>query len=95
MEKVLFKSEEPKKTSEAAAVLRTIADKIEQGEITFSRGAEEVQLAIPQNLVLEIKVESETKAGRPGEKKSLEIELEWREGQPGDDTGTGGEVAVS
>ncbi len=83
MEKVLFKSEEKKQTSEVASILRTVADKIESGRITLSHGQDEVQLTIPGSVTLELKVEEETKPGRDKLKKSLEIELEWYEGDEG------------
>ncbi len=84
MEKVLFKSEEKKQTSEVASVLRIIADKIETGTITLSHGRDEVSLSIPGNITLELKVEEESKPGRDTLKKSLEIELEWYEGRDGE-----------
>jgi amphi-Trp domain-containing protein len=83
MEKVLFKSKEKKQTSEVASILRTVADKIESGRITLSQGGEENNLSIPDAVILEIKVEEETKADRDTLKKSLEIELEWYEGESG------------
>lgn len=84
MEKVLFKSEEKKQTSEVASILRRVADKVESGEITLSQGNEKIHLTIPKTLTLELKVEEETKTGKNTLKKSLEIELEWYEGEEGD-----------
>ncbi|TVR00317.1 MAG: amphi-Trp domain-containing protein [Desulfovibrionales bacterium] len=78
MEEVLFKSEEPKSRTDVAAFLRQLADKIEAGEVTLRQGDQEQQVQIPQNLILETKLERETK--RDGEKLSLEVELEWRPG---------------
>lgn len=92
MEKVLFKSEEKKQTSEVASILRIVADKIETGRISFSHGKDEVVLIIPGNITLEFKVEEETKPGRDSLKKSLEIELEWYEGEEG--KATPGEVSI-
>jgi len=83
-ETVLFKSEERKSTAEAAAVLRTIADKIETGRITLTAQGGEVSLVIPAQITLEIKAEEEE--GRTL-KRSLEIELEWAEGDSGTATG--------
>ncbi|WP_028573829.1 amphi-Trp domain-containing protein [Desulfonatronovibrio hydrogenovorans] len=83
MEKVLFKSEEKKQASEVASILRTIADKVESGRIELSRGQEKIGLNVPGSLTLEIKVEEETKTGKSTLKKSLEIELEWIEGEDG------------
>lgn len=73
-EKVLFKSEERIQRREVVKFLEQIAGKIEQGEIILRRGGEELTLRLPENLVLEIKVEEE------GAKRSLELELEWKEG---------------
>ena len=84
MEKVLFKSEEKKQTSEVASILRTVADKLESGRIMLSHGKEEIYLVIPKTVTLEFKVEEETKSGRDTLKKSLEIELEWYEGEDGE-----------
>ncbi len=85
MEEVLFKSEEPKSRSDVAVFLRQLADKVEAGEVILRQGDQEQQVRIPQNLVLETKLERETK--RDGEKMSLEVELEWR---PGGGSATGG-----
>ena len=63
-------------------ILKTIVDKIEQGKIALSNNTGSVELDLPQNLTLEIKVEEETKRKT---KRSLEIELEWIVG--GDDQG--------
>ena len=77
-EKILFKSEEKKTAAEAAAVLRTIAERLEQGHIQLKQAGNECSLSIPSNLVLEIKVEEKLKRRV---RKSLEIELEWLEGE--------------
>ena len=75
---ILFKSEERKTSGEVAAVLREIADKLEQRQMTLKQDANEITLDFPENLVLELKVEEEegTKV-----KRSLEIELEWVPGE--------------
>ena len=78
MEKVLFKSEEKKSAAEAAAILRTIADKVEEGKLLLKQGNSECSLSIPSSLVVEIKVEEELKRKL---KRSLEIEIEWIEGE--------------
>ena len=75
-EKVLFKSEERKSSVEIVAILRSIADKIEQGSMTLRQNDNEVVLDFPQHMTLEIKVEDEIKK-RKGTKRELEIELEW------------------
>lgn len=76
---VLFKSEEPADRVKAAGFLRTLADKVEAGEVLLKQGEAEVALEIPETLVLEVKAEREEKAGKPT-KHSLEVEIEWSEG---------------
>jgi len=77
---ILFKSEERKTSGEVAAVLREIADKLEQRQMTLKQAANEITLDFPENLVLELKVEEEEEEGRKV-KRSLEIELEWVPGE--------------
>ncbi len=81
-ETILFKTEERKNRSEIATILRLIADKVEEGKVSLSNNAQSVEVSLPENMVLEIKVEEEVKHKK---KYSLEIELEWTEGgqEPG------------
>jgi amphi-Trp domain-containing protein len=71
---VLFKSEERKSLTEVAAFLRELADRLDSNQVTLRQGAEELTLSIPDQVVLEIKVEDE------GTKHSLEVEIEWKDG---------------
>lgn len=80
IEKILFKSEERKSTSEIADTLRTIAEKLDQGRLTLKQDQNEILVEFPDQMVLELKVEEEQ--GRKL-KKSLEIELEWIVGETG------------
>lgn len=74
-ETVLFKSEEPRDRDNVVAFLRQLADKVAEGQVTLRQGDAEVQLDIPQNLVLELKAEEEQK--RDKVKRTLEVEIEW------------------
>ncbi len=74
-ETVLFKNEEKMSRGEAAQLLRTVADKIEQGKVVLKRGKSEVKLVLPAALEVEVKAEKEV--GRSKTTKKLEIELEW------------------
>ncbi len=78
---VLFKSEEPRDRASVAAFLRDLASRVESGTVILRRGQEEIQLSIPENVILEIKAESKVKPGKT--KQSLEIEIEWGEGSEG------------
>jgi amphi-Trp domain-containing protein len=71
---VLFKSEERKSLAEVAGFLRELADRLDGNQVTLRQGTEELTLTIPDQVVLEIKVEDE------GTKHSLEVEIEWKEG---------------
>ena len=73
-ETVLFESEEKKTRSDAAAVLRKIAEKVESGTVSLQKGDNTFDIDFPPNLKLEIKVEEES--GKTT-KRSFEIELEW------------------
>jgi amphi-Trp domain-containing protein len=77
-ETVLFSSEERTDTQQAAAFLRQLADKIAARQVILRQGENELVLVLPDQLVLELKVEEELKSGR--EKRTLEIEFEWFEG---------------
>jgi len=85
-ERVLFKSEEKKSNVEIVSMLRTIADRIEQGRLTLRQRDNEVVLDFPSQMTLEIKVEEEKKK-RKGTKMQLEIELEWYPGAENGDRG--------
>lgn len=93
-ETVLFKSEEKMARTEVTAALRTIADKIDSGQIALSMGEDQVSLEIPENVTLELKAEEEVlRSG--GIKKSLEIEIEWKEGQEGEGKSPAKGVTIS
>ena len=84
-ETVLFKSEEKKTSSDIANTLRQIADKIDDGSMILKQGTEEITLAFPKNMVLELKIEEEQGKRL---KKSFEIELEWIIGEEQSDGAT-------
>jgi amphi-Trp domain-containing protein len=98
-ETVLFKSEEKKSRDEVVEILRLLAEKIASGRLNLSNDSGSVELELPANLTLEIKVEEETK--RPNKvmplksrvKRSLEVELEWIEGEESGSSGGGLTIA--
>ena len=61
---------------DVSAFLHQLADKLAQGEIVLRQGGEEISLAPPHNLVLEIQVEDEDKKAK-GVQHSLELEIKW------------------
>lgn len=84
-EEILFESEETKSRADIAAVLRTVADRLDTDrEISFSSGDQSVTLEPPSRPTFEVKVERETGSGGGNPELSIELELEWKEGA--DDT---------
>ncbi|MHA2227289.1 MAG: amphi-Trp domain-containing protein [Candidatus Hodarchaeales archaeon] len=80
MERVILKSEEKKSRSEIVEFLSEIAQKIDKGIIKLIQAEKSVELSIPEELTLEIKIEEKIKQNNP-RKIQLEIELEWSEGE--------------
>lgn len=78
-EKILLKSESLKTLTEISDFLRTLADKIQSGNLVLKQDDNEVNLSLPQNCVLEVKVEEELKGGV--KKYQVEVEIEWKEGE--------------
>ena len=78
-ETILFSSEEKKDLQVVAAFLHQLADKLADNKVILRQGIEEIQVEIPNNVVLEIKVEEELKKNKT--KQSLEIEIEWNVGE--------------
>lgn len=62
----------------AAALLRSLANKIEKGKVVLIQGKNETILKVPQRVEVEIKAEKET--GRKKTTKKIEVEIEWAVG---------------
>ena len=75
---VLFESEERKDLASVVAFLHQLADKLALNQVILRQGDEEIVIDVPNNVVLELKVEEEDKKGKV--KRSLEVEIEWLEG---------------
>jgi len=88
-EQVLFESEREQSRAEIASYLRTVADRLEEGDaVTLRAGDDSVTLDPPERPTFEVKAEREGPADAPGE-RSVEFELEWDEdgGEGGDGDG--------
>lgn len=78
MEETLFVSERRLSRSEIASHLRSVAERLEAGEmIKLSSGTDSVTLEIPEQAEFEVKAERETGDGEP--ELSVEFEIEWNE----------------
>ncbi|UTF55353.1 amphi-Trp domain-containing protein [Natronosalvus rutilus] len=88
-EEVLFKSESDQTREDIASYLRSVADKLEQGDtITLKSGSESVTMEPPSRPTFEVKAEREGPTDAPGE-LSIEFELEWDENGNEGDGGSG------
>ncbi len=72
----LFKSKERKGRQEVAEFLRQLADKVAAGSLVLKQGQDEVNLVLPENVILEVEVEDVQKR-KKGVQHKLEIELKW------------------
>ena len=88
-EEVLFKSESDQPREEIAAYLRSVAEKLDQGDaVTLKSGSESVTMEPPARPTFEVKAEREGPTDSPGE-LSIEFELEWDENDSGGGGGSG------
>jgi amphi-Trp domain-containing protein len=58
--------------------LHQLADKLAENQVILRQGVEEIVVDVPDNVVLELKVEEEDKKGNV--KRTLEVEIEWLDG---------------
>mgnify|MGYP001819868058 CR=1 FL=1 len=72
----LFQSKERKNRTEVGEFLRQVSEKLLSGQVVLRQGNEEINLAIPDYVVLEGQVEDEDKKKKRIE-HSLEIEIKW------------------
>lgn len=75
---VLFESEERKDLASVVTFLKQLADKLAGNQVILRQGTQEIVIDVPNNVVLELKVEEENKKGKV--KRTLEVEIEWIEG---------------
>ncbi|HZK04418.1 MAG TPA: amphi-Trp domain-containing protein [Actinomycetaceae bacterium] len=94
--KVLLKAKSALTRDELADLLIGLADKIQNGRVTLSDGANTVDMQLPESLKVDIEVEDDVKPARI--KRQLEIEIEWRvdeAGQPALDQGGSAGLTIS
>ncbi|WP_299265115.1 amphi-Trp domain-containing protein [Halorientalis sp.] len=86
-ETVLFETERVQRREAVATYLRTVADKLDDGNsITLEAGDQSVTMDPPPDVEFEVKAEREGPSDEPGE-LSIELELEWHE-DAGDSDGS-------
>lgn len=87
-EEVLFKTERSENREDVANYLRAVADKLDAGgPLTLTAGDQSVTLDVPDRPTFEVKAEREHESS--GIERSVEFELEWKEGQSSEGGGSG------
>jgi len=89
-EEVLFKTEAMRTRADVAQYLRTVADRLDDGDsLTLTAGNDSVTMDPPERVEFEVKAERETNTGASEGELSIEFELEWDERQSGGAGDTG------
>jgi amphi-Trp domain-containing protein len=77
--KILLKSKDRRAVGDVADFLRELADRLAQNELVLRQGSHEVQVSIPDRVVLGLKVKE--KPSKRGTKRRLTLSLGWTEGE--------------
>lgn len=78
-EEILFEFEQSMSRADAAAYLRSVAEKLEgDGALQLTAGGQSQTVDVPDHLTFEVKVERESR--RSGAEIGVEFEMEWNEG---------------
>ena len=88
-EEVLFEAERRQDRAAIADYLRTVADRLDDGQpITLGAGDRSVTVEPSARPTFEVKVERETARGESAGELSVEFEIEWDETDEGADEET-------
>ena len=72
----VFKSKNDLSREDLADLLQTLADRFHEGDLTLSKGAEQVEIDLPDGCRVEIEVND--KPHRGGIERELELEISWQ-----------------
>lgn len=76
MDKVLISEKGNKTSKELSEFLRTVADKIDEGKLTLTKGKESVELEFPDDLGFRFKIKDDV--SRSETKRKVQIGFRWR-----------------
>lgn len=76
MDKVLISEKGNKTSKELSEFLRTIADKIDEGKLTLTKGKESVDLEFPDDMGFRFKIKDDV--SRKETKRKVQIGFRWR-----------------
>lgn len=84
-DETLFAFEQTLSRADVARYLRSLAEQLEgDGAINFASGAQQTSVEVPDRVSFEVEVERDTPtAGGQPPTMSIEVELEWLEGDDG------------
>lgn len=71
-----FRQKERKSRAEVSEFIRQLGEKIGEGEVVLRQTPEDLELAIPQNMSLKVKVTKKKKPAK-GTKHKLTVNLTW------------------
>lgn len=77
----VFKSKNDVSREELADLFQTLADRASEGDLTLSKGGEQVHLALPDGCRIEIEVSDSPHRG--GIERELELEISWQVDEQG------------
>ena len=85
MDKDLISDKGNKSSKEISDFLRSVADKVDEGALTLSRGRETLELEFPKQMGFRFKVKDDI--SRSGTQRKVQIGFRWRKDQKSDKPG--------
>ena len=78
---ILFRSKERRERQEVAALLRQLADSLENNDLVLRQGERETRIEAPGTV--QVKIKATEKAKRRHTTHALVVKLTWRDGEEG------------
>ncbi len=75
----LFSRKEPKSRQEASEFLSQLSERLAEGQVTLRQAGEDLNLEIPQNLRMKVKVTKKPERTN-GARHKMTLQLIWHEG---------------
>ena len=82
MDRYLFRDKNSKSAEELSSFLRAVADKIDQGSMTISKGKDSVELDFPRQFGFRFYVKDDISTS--GTQRKVQIGFRWRKGKEGE-----------
>jgi amphi-Trp domain-containing protein len=82
MDRYLLKDKTNKSAQELSSFLRAVADKIDQGNMTISKGSDSINLEFPKQFGFRFSVKDDI--GTSGTQRKVQIGFRWLKGKEGE-----------